>query len=61
MDKVSRFFRAEEGQDMLEYTLILMLIALASILVLQQAGYSMHTIWSGGSNTLQTAANRQLN
>ena len=46
----------DDGQDLVEYSLLLALIALASFLILQQTGFSVQPIWAGGSNTLQCAA-----
>ncbi len=56
MDSFYRISRSEDGQDLIEYTLLLVFIALAAVLILQQAGSSAQPIWAGGSETLQNAA-----
>jgi Flp pilus assembly pilin Flp len=56
MNTVHRFSVSEGGQDLVEYTLLLALIALASFLILQQTGASAQPIWAAGSTQLQDAA-----
>ena len=46
----------EEGQDLIEYTLLLAFVALASAALMTNAGRSVKTIWTAGSNTLSAAA-----
>ena len=50
------FLRDEQGQDLIEYTLLMAFIALASAAIFINAGGSLTTIWSSGSNTLSNAA-----
>jgi Flp pilus assembly pilin Flp len=56
MDTVHQFFRCEDGQDLVEYTLLLALISMAAFLILQQTGASTRPIWAAGSTELQDAA-----
>jgi Flp pilus assembly pilin Flp len=51
-----RFWREEEGQDLIEYTLLMAFIALASASLFVSAGGSISGIWSSGSSTLANAA-----
>jgi Flp pilus assembly pilin Flp len=41
-----RFVREEEGQDLIEYTLLLAFVCLASAALFINAGASMANIWS---------------
>ena len=52
---VVRFWREEEGQDLIEYTLLLAFVCLASAAVFINAGQSVSGIWSIGSATLTNA------
>jgi Flp pilus assembly pilin Flp len=51
-----RFLREESGQDLIEYTLLLAFIALASASLFLSAGNSVNTIWQAGSSQLANAA-----
>ena len=53
---VKSFARNEEGQDLLEYALLVALIALVSIAAVTAAGGSVKTIFTNISNQLNTAA-----
>jgi Flp pilus assembly pilin Flp len=50
------FIRDEQGQDLIEYTLLLAFVCLASAALFIGAGKSVSTIWSTGSSTLANAA-----
>jgi len=50
-----RFVREEEGQDLVEYTLLLAFVCLASAALFISAGKSMATIWTD-ANTILTNA-----
>ncbi len=41
-----RFFRQEHGQDLIEYTLLLALIALAGAAAFMSMGASINSIWT---------------
>lgn len=51
-----RFLREESGQDLIEYTLLLAFIALASASLFLSAGGSVASIWQQGSTQLSNAA-----
>jgi len=51
-----RFLREESGQDLIEYTLLLAFIALASASLFLSAGGSVSSIWQQGSTQLSNAA-----
>ena len=50
------FVKDEQGQDLIEYTLLLAFVALASATLLTQAGSSTKTIWSAAGSNLSNAA-----
>lgn len=50
------FLRDEEGQDLIEYTLLMAFIALASAAIFVSAGTSVNSIWQNASNQLSNAA-----
>ena len=41
------FWQEEEGQDLVEYSLLLAFIALAAIAILGSAGGSINSMWAG--------------
>jgi Flp pilus assembly pilin Flp len=51
-----RFVREEEGQDLVEYTLLLAFVCLASAALFIGAGGSMATIWTSANTVLNSAA-----
>ena len=53
---LKNFLREESGQDLIEYTLLLAFVALASASLFLSAGNSVATIWQTGSNQLANAA-----
>jgi Flp pilus assembly pilin Flp len=55
-NKFMRFVKDEQGQDLIEYTLLMAFIALASAAVFVNAGKSISTIWGSASTQLSTAA-----
>jgi len=54
-DLFIRFVREEEGQDLIEYTLLLAFVCLASAALFINAGTSISGIWGVASNTLSNA------
>jgi len=50
------FLRDEQGQDLIEYTLLLAFVAIASAALFINAGASISTIWTTANTTLQSAA-----
>ena len=55
MRPVKRFLRDEQGQDLIEYTLLMAFIALASAAIFTNAGKSIKGIWGVASNQLSAA------
>ena len=53
---LKRFLKEEEGQDLIEYTLLMAFIALASAAIFVNAGASVNSIWKTASNQLSNAA-----
>ena len=51
-----RFLREEEGQDLIEYTLLLGFVALASAALFIGAGQSASTIWQIANGEMSNAA-----
>jgi len=57
MDTILKtFWQEEEGQDLVEYSLLLAFIALAAIALLSAAGGSVKTIWTSINTNLSSAA-----
>jgi len=55
-NRLMNFVKDEQGQDLIEYTLLMAFIALASAAVFVNAGKSISTIWGSASTQLSTAA-----
>lgn len=55
MTILKNFLRDEQGQDLVEYTLLLAFVALASAGIFIAAGQSVSGIWSKASSRLQQA------
>ena len=53
----AQFWRDEQGQDLIEYTLIIAFVALASAALFIGAGGSISTIWTTTNSQLANAAN----
>jgi Flp pilus assembly pilin Flp len=49
------FVKEEQGQDLIEYTLLMAFVALASAALFIGAGGSISGIWSATNNQLATA------
>jgi Flp pilus assembly pilin Flp len=56
MTILKSFLKDEQGQDLIEYTLLLAFVALASAALFINAGNSINTIWSVANVKLNTAA-----
>lgn len=52
---IMNWFTDEEGQDLVEYALLLGLIALAAVAILIVVGGNVETIWQRVSDALATA------
>jgi len=55
MNALKRFFFDEQGQDLIEYTLLMAFVALASAAIFVSAGASLTGIWTKASNQLSNA------
>ena len=55
MTFVRNFWKEEEGQDLIEYTLLMAFVALASAALFLGAGGSIKGIWTTTNNQLQQA------
>jgi Flp pilus assembly pilin Flp len=55
MKVVMNFLRDEQGQDLIEYTLLLAFVALASAALFIGAGNSVSGIWSAANSQLVAA------
>ena len=49
---LNRFFKEQDGQDMVEYALLAALVGLATVVALGQFAGSIGAIWSSISNQL---------
>jgi Flp pilus assembly pilin Flp len=52
---VTNFWADEDGQDLVEYSLLLGFIALTGVTLLMNAKTTLTTLWSQLSNTLSNA------
>jgi Flp pilus assembly pilin Flp len=55
MSLVKVFFKDESGQDLIEYTLLMAFVALASAALFISAGGSIKGIWSATNSQLSAA------
>lgn len=55
MTHLIRFLHEEEGQDMVEYTLLLAFVCLASAALFIGAGSAVQGIWKTANTTLASA------
>jgi len=53
---IDEFWREEDGQDLVEYSLLLAFVGLAAVGLLQSAKTSINTIWSRLSTALVNAS-----
>jgi len=56
LDLTRRFLKGEEGQDLVEYALLLVFIALAAIAVLPVLGKAVNNVFSQSASTLTTGS-----
>ena len=52
----TKIMKDEQGQDLIEYTLLLAFVALASAALFTSAGTSVKSIWGNASTNLANAA-----
>jgi pilus assembly protein Flp/PilA len=60
MELLWRLLRDESGQDVVEYALVLALIALAAFGLIMAVGGGVNTIWNAANTAVSTAA-QQIN
>jgi len=56
LNVMKRLLRDEQGQDLIEYTLLMAFVALASAALFISSGTSISSIWSTSNEQLSTAA-----
>ena len=56
MTFLRNFWNDEQGQDLIEYTLLMAFVALASAAIFIGAGGSVSTIWTNANTTLANAS-----
>jgi Flp pilus assembly pilin Flp len=56
MNILKSFLRDDQGQDLIEYTLLLAFVALASAALFINAGTSINNIWTIANTRLTSAA-----
>jgi Flp pilus assembly pilin Flp len=55
LDLMKKFMRDEEGQDLVEYALLLVFLALAAIAVLPTLGSSVNRVFSQSNSSLNAS------
>ena len=53
---IGGFWKDEEGQDLIEYSLLLAFVALSSAALFTSAGSNVSKVWSTSNSMLSTAA-----
>ena len=56
LNVIKRLWQDEQGQDLIEYTLLMAFVALASAALFISSGASISSIWSDSNVELSTAA-----
>lgn len=56
MGGLRRFWMDEDGQDLVEYSLLLAFIALAAVALLSGVGRNVSKIWTSISSSVSSAA-----
>jgi Flp pilus assembly pilin Flp len=55
-EQLIHFWGNEDGQDLVEYTFLVALVAISAIGFLKTQGNAVSTIWVTGNTTVQNAA-----
>jgi Flp pilus assembly pilin Flp len=53
---LKRFLKEEQGQDLVEYALLLVFLALAAITMLQALGQAVNNVFSQSASTLTSGS-----
>lgn len=53
---LTQFWKEDVGQDLVEYTLLLAMVCLASAALMIGSGGAVHSIWSTTNNNLSSAS-----
>jgi pilus assembly protein Flp/PilA len=56
LNLVKRFIKEEQGQDLVEYALLLVFLALAAIAVLPTLGQAVNNVFSQSASTLTSGS-----
>jgi Flp pilus assembly pilin Flp len=56
MERVMKFIKDEQGQDLVEYALLLVFLALAAIAILPTLGSSVNKVFSQSNSALQVGS-----
>jgi Flp pilus assembly pilin Flp len=52
---INRFWIEEDGQDLIEYSLLIVFIAIATMWFVGSGKPAVHTIWTGANSSLSQA------
>jgi Flp pilus assembly pilin Flp len=55
MNGILKFLEDDRGQDLIEYTLLLAFVSIASVVIFTDAGTSVNTVWKDAKNQLSDA------
>jgi Flp pilus assembly pilin Flp len=56
IDLLNKFARNDQGQDLIEYTMLLAFVALASAALFINAGSSVNVVWKDANGVMNNAA-----
>jgi len=56
MDTLKTFLRDENGQDLVEWSLLILFVLIASAVFMHQTGSAMVPVWVAGNTTVANAA-----
>jgi Flp pilus assembly pilin Flp len=54
--RMARFWTEEDGQDIIEYSLLITFIAIATMWIVAGGRPAVNNIWTGANNSLATAS-----
>ena len=58
MPTMKNFWFRKDGQDLIEYSLLMVFVALAALLIIQYTGAAITPVWITGQSTMQNAASQ---